>query len=386
MANFEYKVLPIKEIAVVTELNKGKSLVRGLEVEGERLQVTGRFWNSLFSKYGINSSIFKYYSYNEVFERISDKSSNDRMRLCIDRTKANPTALAVSSPTKPTISHDNLMELLESYDGDKLAYNEGIIESTHTPRIGGDGFSLKGDTFNNQFVLQCPIDGYGSPNIYLSMLRQVCSNGMIAMSRAFRSTLNLGKGDTDVRPTIIRALEGFNNDEGYAALRQRLASSTESWASVYEANSLYKVLVKLHNRNMLKQEQGVEGSVVDAMLSNDKPAADWFLSDTMKTPLLKAFHRLTGDTSLLYGLASLDALSNKRQRTLPTRATVYDLVNFATEVSTHHATVEGSRQVGAWVGELVTSEFDLEGTKQKFSDFADFHIAQTLQQEPAVQG
>ena len=98
----------------------------------------------------------------------------------------------------------------------------------------------------------------------------------------------------------------------------------------------------------------------------------------MKTPLFKAFHRLTGDTSLLYGLASLDALSNKRQRTLPTRASVYDLINFATEVSTHHANVEGARRVGAWVGDLVTNEFDLEGTKQKFTDFADFHIAETL--------
>lgn len=381
MAGFNYKVLPIKDISVVTERVKGKEFVRGLDVDGERLKVTPRFWNSLYSKYGFNQSIFKYFSHGEVFDRISDKSGNDRMRLCIDRTKEDePLALAVSSPTKPTISHDNLMELLESYDGEKLTYNQGIIESTHTPRIGGDGYSLKGDVFHNQFVLQCPIDGYGQPNIYLSMLRQVCSNGMIAMSRAFRSTLNLGKGDTDVRPSIIRALEGFNNDEGYAALRQRLESSTESWASVYEANSLYKLLVKLHNANQIKQEQKPEGNLVDAMLAKDTPETDWFLTAEQKTPILKAFHRLTGDTSLLYGLASLDALSNKRQKTLPTRASIYDLVNFATEVGTHHAEVEGSRRLSAWVGELVTSEYDLEGTKQKFGDFADFHIATSLAQ------
>ncbi len=380
MVNFEYKVLPIKEIAVETETVKGKEIVRGLNVEGEKLRLSGRFWNSLFSRYGINNSIFKYYSYNEVFERISEKSSNDRMRLCIDRSKQeSPTALAVSATSKPVISHDDLINLLESYEGSGIKYNEGIIESTHTPRIGGDGFSLKGDLFNNQFVMQCPIDGYGLPNIYLSMLRQVCSNGLIAMSRAFRSSLSLGKSDVDVRPAVIRALEGFNNDEGYAALRQRLTSSTESWASVYEANSLYKVLVKLHSSNMIKQKENVEGSVVDQMLANDKvDDKSWFLADNMKNPLFKSFHRLTGDTSLLYGLASLDALSNKRQRTLPTRASVYDLMNFATEVSTHHASVEGARRIGAWVGELVTSEYDLEGTKQKFTDFADFHIAETL--------
>ena len=375
MSKFEYKVLPIKEIRVNTECVKGKDQVRGLEVDGEKLQVSGRFWNSLFSRYGINSSIFKYYRYDEVFDRVNQKSSNDRMRLCIDRTGKEPLALAVSAPTKPVLPHDHLEHLLADYDGQGIKYNEGIMESTHVPRIGGDGFSLKGDVFNNQFVLQCPIDGYGLPNIYLSMLRQVCSNGMVAMSRAFRSSLSLGKNDDDVRPAVIRALEGFNNDEGYAALRQRMNSSTESWASVYEANSFYKMLVKLHNSNMIKQE------VTETDLTAKKeevPDTDWFASAEMKTPLFKAFHRLTGDTSLLYGLASLDALSNKRQRTLPTRSSVYDLINFATEVSTHHATVEGARRIGGWVGELITNEYDLEGTKQKFADFADFHIAETL--------
>lgn len=44
---------------------------------------------------------------------------------------------------------------------------------------------------------------------------------------------------------------------------------------------------------------------------------------------------MTGDTSRLYGLANLDALSAKRQRTLPVRCKVYelckvyDLLNFA---------------------------------------------------------
>ena len=378
MSKFEYKVLPIKEIRVVTEVANKKQQVRGLEVDGENLRVSGRFWNSLFSRYGFNSSIFKYYRYDEVFDRVSEKSSNDRMRLCIDRTGAEPLALAVSAPTKPVLPHDHLEHLLSDYEGQNIRYNEGIMESTHAPRIGGDGFSLKGDMFNNQFVLQCPIDGYGLPNIYLSMLRQVCSNGMIAMSRAFRSSLSLGKNDDDVRPAVIRALEGFNNDEGYAALRQRLTSSTESWASVYEANSFYKILVKLHNGAMIKQEAQPEGSLVEEMNKKDELATDWFATAEMKTPLFKAFHRLTGDTSLLYGLASLDALSNKRQRTLPTRASVYDLINFATEVSTHHANVEGARRVGAWIGDLVTNEFDLEGTKQKFTDFADFHIAETL--------
>ena len=42
----------------------------------------------------------------------------------------------------------------------------------------------------------------------------------------------------------------------------------------------------------------------------------------------------------LYGLANLDTLSPKRQRTLPVDCKVYDLLNFATEIATHHASTE----------------------------------------------
>ena len=43
------------------------------------------------------------------------------------------------------------------------------------------------------------------------------------------------------------------------------------------------------------------------------------------SPIIAAFHRMTGDVSQIYGLANVDALSVKRQRTLPVNCTVYDL-------------------------------------------------------------
>ena len=44
-------------------------------------------------------------------------------------------------------------------------------------------------------------------------------------------------------------------------------------------------------------------------------------------------------------LANVDTLSAKRQRTLPAACKVYDLLNFASEVATHHATESGNRAV-----------------------------------------
>jgi hypothetical protein len=70
---------------------------------------------------------------------------------------------------------------------------------------------------------------------------------------------------------------------------------------------------------------------------------------------------MSGELSL-YGLANLDALSVKRQWTLPTKAKVYDLLNFASEVATHHADEYGARSSQAWLGSLISGEYDLENS------------------------
>jgi hypothetical protein len=106
-------------------------------------------------------------------------------------------------------------------------------------------------------------------------------------------------------------------------------------------------------------------------VAGDIPAAG---TDGAREPLLHAFHRLTGDLTRLYGLANLDALSVKRQRTLPTRAKVYDLLNFASEIATHHAEPAASRGLHAFVGDLISTEYDLEGTADHFGDWKDFFV------------
>ena len=78
--------------------------------------------------------------------------------------------------------------------------------------------------------------------------------------------------------------------------------------------------------------------------------------------------------SELYGLANLDALSDKRKRILPSKARVYDLINFASEVATHHATAEGANRVQAYIGSLIADEFDLEGTATDAPDFDAFFL------------
>jgi hypothetical protein len=52
--------------------------------------------------------------------------------------------------------------------GEGICYVDGIVESTHVPRVGSGSFQIAGDEFSNRFLLAAPIDGYGLPNVYLS--------------------------------------------------------------------------------------------------------------------------------------------------------------------------------------------------------------------------
>lgn len=366
------------EVQTVPDPKTRKPVVSTVMVGGESTKPTNRFWISVYARYGFNKSVFKYFGHAEVFRRIAQVESRDRIRLCIERDEQTGEArlLAASNPAKAVLHPDELLETLRRYEGEHVRYSDGVIESTHAPRLGGSDFQVGGDTFRNRFVVSVPVDGYGLPSIYLSLLRQVCSNGMVGYSPTFRSTLALGRGEDNAIYSIIRALDGFGSDEGYAALRQRFEAAAKSWASVYEAQSLYRLLVKMLNHGGIRRQTVVGGT----------PLAD--AADVSRVevgvPVISAFHRMTGDVSEIYGLANLDALSVKRQRTLPVNCRVYDLLNFVSEIATHHATGSGPRMAQGWIGTLISHEFDLENSCDAFDDFQDFFLERRLNGEVAM--
>src|SRR5262249_32644419 len=158
--------------------------------------------------------------------------------------------------------------------------SDGIVRSTHTPRVG-DTFDIAGDNFQNKFVLDTPIDGFGRPQVYLSLLRLICSNGAIGYSPAFRSELNVGRGAKGTEFALMRVLDGFNNEEGYAAMRQRFESASKSWASVNEVSRLYRTLTRIQQNKGLERRATVGG---DGAAEGMSPVS-W----------QRSFAKLTGD-------------------------------------------------------------------------------------------
>lgn len=314
-----------------------------LNFNGEDLKPTRRFWRSFFQRFRISENVFRYFEPTEVFTRISQRAANHRIRFCIERNADKPPRLlSATTPGRPMIHFDEVQDLVEEYDGTDVEYSNGVIISTHMPRSGAGQFEIGGDQFEHRFLMETPVDGFGHPRIHLSFLRMVCTNGMVGYSKAFRSDISLGK---DIRHCIVRALESYDNGEGYAALRQRFESAQTSWASIRECLQLYQAI----SRVKLQGDRKPQG-------------------------LLDDFRQMTGNLHMLYGLANLDAISSKRQRILPARCRIYDLLNFASEVGTHYATAEGNKAMQAFVGGLISDEYDMEGTAESTTEFSDFFM------------
>jgi hypothetical protein len=321
----------------------GKLDIQVMEVDGEPVLPSKRFWTSFCMRFAIAESVFRYFEPCEVFQRISQRAAEAPIRYCLERAEAKqPRLLAVSNPDRPIIRHSELQQLLANYGGRELRYADGTVTSTHIPRSGEQTFCIRGDQFQHRFRLETPVDGFGHPKVFLALLRLVCTNGMVGYTPTFRSEISLGK---DLAHCIGRALDSFDNGEGYAALRQRFDSSQTSWASVRECLQLYKVLTRLNDSKELRTDQ-----------------------------IVRDFYRMTGNLNELYGVANLDAISTKRQRVLPARCRVYDLLNFASEVATHRASTMGDRTLQGYVGTLLSDEFDMEGTAETVTEFSDFFL------------
>ncbi len=294
----------------------------------EWLQSTSRFWGSLFSLFGISGNIFRFFDHQEVLDRICERRGSTDVRFCTDQ---GGRALAVSSAKREPVSVQDVLSLIDRHSPREVSYRSGVAVLTMIPKSGSAEALIGPDSFRNEYVMEVPLDGYGGPSTYLSMLRLVCLNGAVARVPEFRSDVVTGKSDPV--HALSRALDTFENEEGFAALRQRYQSAQRSPASVRECLSVQK------------------------LLKDAGPAA------------LARYEEAVGDLRGLYGMANLNGLSEKRQRVLPAKCTVYDLLNVASETTTHDDRTKATIPLEAWIGSVLREEFDLEGVNTKGRDF-----------------
>ena len=315
-----------------------------LLIDGEPVVTTQRFWWSLFMRCGLNEAVFRYYEPGELFERVSQVDAGRSVRFALEGVAEGERPrrlLAVSSPTGPLLDRDAAAELIDNYAGASVAYSDGKLSALHTPAVGDRPLSIGPDAFKQRFHVEVPVDGLGEPHIHVALIRVICVNGAIAMRAAFRSAIRIGK---DPHHSLDRALSHYSNDEGFSAMRQRFESAQRSWASLREVR----------------------------LLENELNRISWGVTDG-GADRKRAFRRMVGDYETRYGLASIEALSVKRQRMLQANCRMYDLINFATEIATHHAPPAAALRMHSWLGSTITEEYDLEGTANDVPEFVDLH-------------
>lgn len=362
LPKFEYDECHLRDLSCVVIEKDKKKVVDKVKFRDQEFKPTNRFWDSIGSKFGFGPSIYNYFSYREVFDRVS-QVRGDNVRLTVQTSPGRsestdgwvPKLLAVSSPGTPLITGQDTILLLNRLDAEKASYTNGIITSRHKPNTVMD-FDVHGDMHQTKLVLDTPIDGYGRPNIYLELVRLICMNGVVALTPAFKTSVIIDS--VNGCSTLERAMSSYSNEDGFVAMRSRIQSAQKSWASVFECVNFSRLLWAL-------QPDDFKPEVLMVVESANK--------NENRNRLVMRFFEICGNLNEVYGVAQLESLSDKRMRQLPSKATVYDLICFSSEIATHQLLPDAARAFNNFVGSLIGSDlFDLEGSCEEFGNFSDF--------------
>jgi hypothetical protein len=368
LPQFSYERLPVDALKVEGRMNNNKFVVDHLDLDGRQVEPTQRFWDSLCARFGISPSIFRYFEHSEVFNRIAEKTPESGISLTLQETPGpndwqkkdkpwRPKLMAVAGK-KGVINFNEVVEVLnEVGTTQSVSFSEGCILSEHELARPYE-CKIGEDVHGGKIFLETPIDGYGKPNLFLMLLRFICTNGMIARTKAFKSQIILGKGAA--ADTLIRNVASFSNEQGFIALKDRLEAAQGSWASIHECVGMAKTIRQFTLEDF---DPGFSASVPGAV------------SDTslLRNNALRNLYDLSGDLQETYGIAQVENLTEKQMRMAATKATVYDLINLASEMATHQLGDAAAGKLHAYVGRLIGSDiFDLEGSCDDYPEFKDF--------------
>lgn len=327
-------------------VRRRKNRAQIMALNGEEFQASDRFWNSLLSRFHLSDTVFNYFQPAEVFERIVDVSGDDSLRYTVERSQAGvPKLLGLVGDKTLVAEAEDVDVLFQQNDAQDMKYADGMVMAYFDPSTPSARDKMIGkDSFRNRFIIEVPVDGWGKPRTSLALLRLACLNGMVAMTPSFRSVINLGN---DPINTLDRVISAFNDSEGYNKLHERIAIAQKSWASVKELQKFRQVVTRF------------------------LPEHDTKLQNMVGQQLIDKF----GDLGRLYGIVNPDNLPVKTQAVLPTKATVYDLLNLSSELATHHIRDDSAAvKFQAFCGTILSEDYDLQNTVDSVTDFQDFFV------------
>ena len=180
------------------------------------------------------------------------------------------------------------------------------------------------------------------PCIYLSMQRLVCSNGATAQVAEFRTDIEI---NDESGLHLSRLLGSFNNRHGFSALEERLGIAQSTAASVSEFME------------------------IDGLLQNHVPDKHAYRQ------LHNRLDEIAGEPCFRYGTTCLNNIPAKKRSLLPVNCSVNDLLNFCSELTSHHGKLlNDTAAFDVAAGKILAHEFDLEGMYGRHSKSPDFFL------------
>jgi len=302
---------------------------------------TQRFWSSFGSRFLINRDMFRFFEPEEVLERvIALNSKQSKENQAIKVTSYNGELFAMVDAKKQIFTLDQVKEILESA-GSNVAPRSRFDKTKNEVEIVGasflldrefDGMSFKigNEEFRCRTRFDIPIDGYGDASAVAGLTRLACINGMIASTNISETVLRL---QGDILGSLRRAVDTYQNDDGFRAAELRTRIAMETVASVNEVMYCRKALSDKH------------GS------------------------LLPKFDKITGDLSTRYGKTSFNSLSDRKKSLVPSEVSVFEVINCLTETASHLSRPEERISLDRAIHYMLGKrEFDLEGIQSKTKD------------------
>ena len=296
-----------------------------LTVEGERYKPSQRLFKGLAQRMKVPLSVFELFSPLEVIRRAAERAPELPLRLTVDREDHQALAL-IEDKGMPLPAGNIEVAMREDKRLQQFDYHDGVI----TGRFDlGEAWDVPGDSkYGVHVSTEVPVDGMGTPKATLATWRQVCSNGAVAEAPLFRTKLEVNDNSGD---HFRRLLRSFSNPRGVEMLHERLIAANGTKASVDE---VYQV------------EQLIRRQVRDAR---------------SQMLLCERLQGVADNPCVRYGVTDLGAIGERRRGLLPTGASVADVMNFVSELNTHHGELIKNRTAAnGLLGNFYARSYDLE--------------------------
>ena len=344
-----FEPIPTTPRRLVEMLDSDSESIKGLMIDGQSYKPTERFYKSLTAELGIPFGVFGFFSPLEVMTRAAEKEPDHPLRMTIDTGDSKVLGITQDKGLPmPVRFIENVLHDDRRLQG--MEYSDGIMSATldldETWQVPNDS------EYHVRFRCRVPVDGVGMPDINLATWRQICSNGAIAEAPLFRTKMEIKDNSGE---HFRRLLGSFSNPTGVEMLQEKMCVAAETKASVGEV------------------------VLLEGMIRRSVP------SKRNQMLLCERLYDVADNPCVRYGVTDLGNIGQKKRALLPVGCSVGDLLNFASELVTHHADIlKPSPSLQAFSGTILSKGFDLEDLYPNARRSADFYLrGLDLEQEAA---